>query len=156
MITQEFKEKYAALYWGQFVGIVPENYGKSPIQVTGWFMTLLTMSNLRLRSLESITDEEAVEVAKILVRHSKWSVTDRRRTSVKVSCGRYQLTIFFDGTFWFEEIYYQGLSKESKDINCDEVVHIIDHLRSRSFALPYLGVSVDEMVKEGFVEIAGQ
>ena len=113
-------------------------------QNTGW---------LQLRSLESITDEEAVEVAKVWVRHYNWSVTDRKRSSVKVSCKCYQLRIFFDGTFWFEEIYYRGLSKGSADIICDEVVHIIDHLRSRSFALPYLGVSVEEMVKEGFVEL---
>lgn len=130
MITQEFKGRYKALYFGQEVLV-------SPTATMGQTITLGKVipigeepddSFLRLRSLESITDEEAVEVARIWLEKTN-GLGVHPATGIE---------------------YIKAHAKEQfKRVDCG----LIDYLRSRSFALPYLGVSVDEMVKEGFVEL---
>lgn len=126
MITQEFKERYAALYWGQKVAMI-QGF-ESLITVDARLMEVSRVCKLRLRSLESITDEEAVEVARIWLGKTKG-------LGVHPETGKEYIKVYAKEQF--------------KRVDCA----LIDYLRSRSIALPYLGVSVDEMVKEGFVEL---
>ena len=150
MITQEFKERYALLYYGQNVLLV---HTSEPIlnlnKRTFHYDFCWKSAKLRLRSLESITDEEAVEVARI----ERWDgeLTVKRLDSVVYVYGKYSdyhIKIFTG--IGFVDTYADILESAGGVSVCT-----YDYLRSRSFALPYLGVAVEEMVKEGFVEIAG-
>lgn len=132
MITQEFKERYAALYWGQKVAVGTKHHDQLFVIGKGIF-EIWCIEKLRLRSLESITDEEAVEVARIVYSNSAFHTPEYGKSFIKK---------VVNGDSWNAHYYAYG-----------KVLHAIDYLRSRSFALPYLGVPVDEMVKEGFVEL---
>lgn len=134
MITQEFKEKYAALYWGQKVAMI-QGF-ESLITVDARLMEVSKVCKLRLRSLESITDEEAVEVAKI------FGLWDGEALDSDISIQEI-INDLFDEKCIMPADYVSGFI----------IGHSVDYLRSCGFALPYLGVSVEEMVKEGFVEL---
>lgn len=93
------------------------------------FQLELHDAHLSLRSINSLTDSEAIEVAKMYPTFGKTDEIQRTR-------------IFLD----------QQLSlSDSRWINLPS--HIIDYLRSIGIALPFMGLSVNQLIEAGVLKI---
>jgi len=85
---------------------------------------------LELTPLSAITDEDAIEVAKIL----NETVRNDRYKEVIID--------YFDGHF------------ETTNSNRKwQIMHVTDYLRSKSYALPWMGLSVEDLVNYGWVKL---
>lgn len=129
-ITQETRAKIFALYWGQEIAFHLDDSVLLKVEdiisiikdlpATGRQLSLL------LTPLSAITDEDAIEIAKI--------------------CG-------------IEEgVISSGLKKDfrknlSNDLFDDMTIDIADFLRSRGYALPAFGFTVDELVEVGVFKL---
>lgn len=159
----ENKSKFFAQYWGQKVmrcktfnvttgkglsGLMYVDINSETIK-ENWF--------LELKPLFSISDYEAIKVAKIVCpemfqnagvdpikieRHDEWLTVWRRRNV-------YSVDIDFLGytTCQNEEVEYKR--------NSIGTTFAIDYLRSRSYALPWMNVYVEEQVNRGWVKVKG-
>ena len=128
------KQRFFALYWGQ--------------QVLCWKGLHTTLDEcywiegresdieryLSLYSLSDITDEDAIEVAKI----KGWNDVLNEKGNIKAIKD------------WLFEQEYQYLSETNTLFRCGEM---IDYLRSRGYALPFNGRSVEEMIELGWLKI---
>lgn len=125
-IPQEIREKIFALYWGQTILIYDDT--EYPFNVLGHTIEIRD-SYLFLTPLHLITDEDAIEVGKMLEYAGKI-------------------------TRWQRE-YYVEIGKdyiEDSGHNCYKL-RITDFLRSRGYALPYLNFSVDDLVESGIYKL---
>lgn len=132
--TLENKAKFFAQYWAQKCIIVSE---KAIVKqnIDSYFINRLEVYNecfLELTPLSQITDEDAIEVAIQL------------------------------GWIDHEEITQIHYAKEflnnEEDDNCSfkSYCFIVDYLRSKGYALPYMGLSVEELISYGWIKIAPQ
>lgn len=138
-LTNELKARFFALYWGQQVGKIEptkEYLGLCWVKHFDSLHPVISpseLSYLELRPLSSITEEEATEVANTVYPY----VTDSERVDldaiVKYLTGIYPI----DG---------------SEDTT-NNMFHLCDYLRSKGFALPFMGISVDEMLKAEWIKL---
>jgi len=82
---------------------------------------------LELKPLSSITDEDAIEVAKIL----GYDYSDE---------GDY----FTTASNYLERYYYNPK---------DTSIGVVDYLRSRGYAYYYMGLDVDEQIEYGWIKL---
>tara|TARA_B100000378_G_scaffold236018_1_gene202678 strand:- start:2565 stop:3005 length:441 start_codon:yes stop_codon:yes gene_type:complete len=135
------KAKFFAQYWDQKIltGI--------PVDKPFTFRRLnhqniqkgIMYSFLELKSLSDITDEDAIKVAKI----ANWSPLHADR----VKAGK---QIIF-GDFGIPEE-----AVDSSDEDYDSILNYIpvfDYLRSKGYALPYNGLSVEDQIEYGWIKI---
>jgi len=132
MITQKEKEQIFALYWGQLV--IAAKDGKVTEGTYIWNPYYHNMNNvcLLLKPLSAISDEDAMKVAKMdrEIENEQFGALETRE----------QITV------------------EEVRINVTEFVQlfqfpIVDYLRSRGYAVPYMNHSVDELVNEGIFKL---
>lgn len=127
--TIENKQRFFALYIGQDVlkGNA-KNHDKHTVTTTllsnDW---LSGKTCLELRSIFQITDEEAIEVSRL----AGWRVAN-------VIAGR--------------EIIRK---MNSEDGSCTplEILSIMDYLRSRGFLLPFMDLSVEQILAYGWAQV---
>ena len=145
--TLENKAKFFALYWGQMVL-------SDGIEIGGCVGDCEPDMFLELKPLSSITDEDAIEVAKILRPHSfemhprGWKVN---RTENEIEITHRQSIFEFD-------IDYSGSLGVDSDAGWSylgnaEQLFAYDYLRSKGYALPYMGLSVEKLVEYGWVKL---
>lgn len=126
--TLENKAKFFAQYWG--VEVV--NYGKGTKLTSVDFVDFIDLKNelfLQLTPLSQITDEDAIACAKLIY-----------------------------GDYHIEQMF-NVLSKEKalfeihKSIN--DTTHFMrnDFLRSKGYALPYMDLSVKDLISYGWVKL---
>lgn len=105
---------------------------------------------LKLSPLSKITNEHAIEVAKIWKLDYKWLI-DRCGNFLMLECEDYIMWFdFISDCFDFEEKYQgeenieaHGCVKETT--SCEDIVEIIDRIRELGYALPYKGQSLFEL-----------
>jgi hypothetical protein len=158
-INNENKAKFFALYWGQkvFEWKYPEHAVSFGIvkPVSGFIENFAQCGWLNLKPLSQISDEDAIDFLKIL--WSKSTITDCRIDRVDR-----------DGSVWSRICSVDYDYKNSKgqiycnidnngfsylNSNQDTVIKLADFLRSRGYALPWMGLTVDELVKAGWVKL---
>lgn len=151
--TTEEKARLFAQYWGQEVLI--DNIGKKMIVGLAWSAgwTDRVKSYLELKPISSISDDHAIEVAKIA--HSptftypaKWEIMrDLEYEFVTVtSKGSYHS---FDISTTDGSIdMYQEDHKSDNSINHYAAC---DYIRSKGYALPFMQYSVEEMIEFGWI-----
>jgi hypothetical protein len=124
--TLENKAKFFAQYWGQYVsGII----GAGRTKRLGEEIPLNLSAYLQLTALSLITDEDAIEVAKI----RSYSDLFTGKEIVKyIDNGNYEVTI----KFWPSEI-----------------IAITDFLRSKGYALPWMDLSVKGLIAYGWIKL---
>ena len=127
-ITNEIKAKYFALYYGQKVLY----NGCDTVVVNGSYNWLHSSHILVLTPLEHISDDDAIEVAEILYE----SVT--RDTSIK------------NGKRIADDIIEGFIGDEFK---ASDYIRAIDYLRSKSYTLPYLDYSVNNLIELGLIKL---
>lgn len=137
-INNENKEKFFALYWGQGV-LCSLVYGD------GWGINSGTIKKhssndinyskwLSLKSISKISDEDLLKIYHL---HSA--------------------SIGYDYTMDFKpplEMAKHWMEKEENWKKSVAKYSIVDHyLRSRGYALPWMGLLVDEMVEAGWIKL---
>lgn len=132
-LTPELKERFFAQYWGQKVYKnrefdFPSAYGRVTIPSHG----LGHGDYLSLRQASNLTDEEAIEVAKI------GGVSYQLESSM-VHHGRILLREYIDSS--------------RCNVRGSDWMVIQDYLRSIGVCLPFMGHSVDTLVAAGWVKL---
>ena len=135
--TPENKAKFFAQYWGQKVGV--ELRGSKRESNENYSINEMTIDPvgddyLELKSLSQITDEDAIEVFHI---SKKWNNWMYRKDTKKLEQGRQIIKDFMsDGIYWYPKM----------------LLAVSDFLRSRGYALPWMGISVEEQVEFGWIK----
>lgn len=142
-ITPEIKAKIFALYWGQEIMVWFYTGGekaKSLCKVAGNHMKSYYIERgcLEVKPLSSITDEDAIEVAKLM----GWNRvlppnTEGHPLDFSVSV--------YD---------FNWIKNKANDLS-KYPIQVTDYLRSKGYALPAFGYSVDELVEAGVFKLKG-
>lgn len=149
-INLDNKERFFALYWSQDV-LCSEMYGDGG---TIYSVTMKTDSVkdkwLLLKPLSKISDEDAVEVAKIVFpRINDWKFADRQQGDVWIDDNEDQDLgiVFTEGLFEING-YEFNIADEF-----ERIIKATDYLRSSSYALPWMGISVEEQMQHGWIKL---
>lgn len=178
--TPENKAKFFALYLNQRV-FWHEEYGKEvaildSIKIETRYGYLVEGYKLLLTPLSQITDEDAIEIAKILnpelypdpkFKISKGYSERGHNISENVLCievknlipfpiERYYLWSLIQIDLEENEVITGSFENDGDllvDDHSENILHVYDYLRSRGYALPWFGLSVEELVNRGWVKL---
>jgi len=136
-LNNENKAKFFALYWGQEV----QSHGKEMFHVTG---ILVRQSYLQLKPLSAISDEDAIDVLNVLMGYEENYYQDWHPNIQKV----WMQTIKIDLNDDFGSRQVPALQSYFK-----YTWQVGDFLRSKGYALPWMGLSVVEMTEAGWIKL---
>ena len=125
-LNNENKAKFFALYWGQDWLTCPVLGDRGHIYSNTMKDDQIKDRWLTLKPLSSISDEDAIEVAKM--------VFGDRFSS--------HLIIGQSYAHWLNKNPLYALDWK-----------VVDYFRSKGYALPWLGLSVEEMVDAGWIKL---
>lgn len=132
--TLENKAKFFALYWGQSV------YNNPKIK-NGGFICLsgrnLKNGCLELTPLSQISDEDAIEVFDILFGYSESHKNKPKEFKIEF------------GKDWSDSINRETFGQ----LFPKGYLHMIDHLRSKDYAVPWLDLTVEDLIAYGWVKL---
>lgn len=136
-INNENKAKFFALYWGQDV-LCSDMYGDGGTIYSATMKTnSLNEKWLFLKPLSQISDEDAVAIAKILFgSESDWAVENW------IKLIKLNLTDQFGSNIFPNIQPYFSISWS-----------VCDYLRSKGYALPWMDLTVDEMIEAGWIKL---
>ncbi len=122
------KEKFFAQYWGQEVAIQNEGGGTGfRYDINEATITDIKSDYLLLTPLSMISDEDALQVGMLHdVPHLKNTLIIGKAI-----------------------IHWLNVNSKSRDLN----IEIIDFLRSKGYALPFMGLSVEQQIEYGWVKL---
>lgn len=129
--TIQNREKFFALYWGQEINDyrLGKFSNKKNQKVNGSAYGYLNLTPLSL-----ISDEDAIFIAVT----AGWNSGVHRRS-----------TLIKEGRL----IAIEGLHSTIDDIGFYEFIIITDYLRSKGYALPWNGISVQQQIEYGWVKL---
>ena len=144
-VDQQFKERFFAQYYGQEVVNHRKINGRSIIKIDHkYFFLNKSIKNdfLELTPLSAITDEHAIEVAK-LNRSINWN----NGLTPHVWKNNFGATVVSNGTKHIQKygqtlIGFEFLSSEQ-----------VDKCRELCYALPFGGKSVEELIEMGILKL---
>lgn len=170
--TLKNKATFSAQYWGQKVGMFSDNHENFDL-VIGEQLSLDKIRHLRLRPLSTISDEDAIEVAKLShqMLNVQFKVLKRDADLIHITWTsntniEYHVSIRYKYAAVNSNVNF--LKNEKEDFktfkhNIGEItlsserpvpyVAIVDFLRSKGYAIPYMGLSVDKLVDYGWVAL---
>jgi len=152
--TIENKAKFLVQYWGQNV-LVAGGYKNTPTYFTVNADTMHTIDSdyLELTSISQISDQDAIEVAKLqaptfdnkskVLRLDNSIEIHRLNNVVKIT---HEISTFHRGILLMVGGAVQTMYAY------DSLV-FTDYLRSNGYALPWMGLSVIEQINRGWVKI---
>ena|SRR5690606_29772386 len=160
----ENKANFFALYWGKDVANIRLPHEEEYRGVID-SITMDHITHLELKPLSSISDEDAIEVAKILNKETR----NNFRTRFIYEIIKKTDGVYVDVKADYSDIksanpkqVYVGVIDISNfrwvykgESNSQMVGVCIDYLRSRGYALPFMGLSVEELVNRGWVKLKG-
>ena len=153
--TLDNKAKFFAQYWG----VKTDNSGAYS-HIDGMVLQAIQFGigdcAIELRPLSSITDEEAIEVAKIFHRYSN---------SIEYNID-YKTNTFrekFAQLYWMEDnerrvvinFCYDG-TFHAVQANNETFLKAFQYIQFKGFALPYHNLSVEQLIEYGWVKLTGQ
>ena len=155
--TIENKARFFAQYWGQEVAIHCNNL----YYVNAIMDKIGEHYYLELTPLSQITDEDAIALAKIVTYNP--SDINYNPDNVWVGNGdengkgEYYIEIGV-GNCWEAELTITEnagvkLIYEENNIDIYDCVSIFDYLRSKRYALPFDGITVDELIEFGWAKL---
>ncbi len=167
-MTPEERNQLFALYWGQ--DVFARNHNNGTRDFSGR-VDNLAMDNseggfLLLKPLSSITDEDAIEIGKMVFysyREYPEDTTIIPKRSGNTIGARAVCDNFLEDEYysiWYDKdevpmevSWYSDIKRYKRDyIHAYGVGHI-DFLRSKGYALPFKTYSVKELIKEGFIKL---
>lgn len=150
-LTLENKAKFFAQYWGQLV--IEDVNGKGetflyPVVYSNMYR--FEESTVVLKPISSISAEDAYGVG---VRVNCWSWAERNMSFFE---NDEMKEVHVDGGKMFAEAigkpFGPGMSHPFAQ-NSTDILNAYDFLRSKSYALPWMGISVEEMVASGWIKL---
>ena len=145
--TLENKARFFAQYWGQHVLYFSSGFLRKIDN-----LTLDSVENddyLELKPLSNISNEDAIEIGKIT---GCWTAEE------VVECGdeiNYEL-------IKYGKLFCDGVGKKwGLGMSCpfvgtlQDIIDAIDYLRLKSYALPYMDLSVEDLIDYGWVKLKG-
>ena len=144
--TLENKSKFFALYWGieetgsdNYSHIMPDSWNEFPYFIGNQYLILTPLSQ--------ISDEDAIEVARILYGESDNFAIEFNAAGI-TSVSPYGLTCYGNtiDINWSGEVFYEAASSMS-------ILKAYDYLRSKGYALTWMGLSVEQLVEYGWVKL---
>lgn len=133
-INQEWKAKFFAQYWNQYIGYtINRAAGKQYVGVHFIHSYSLPTHYLELKPLSAIADEDLIGIS--------FTFPKDNRADIE---------------FQFYPDDYNGhwVAKNGQDRKEGYfTLRDFDYLRSKSYALPFMGLSVDEMVQAGWIKL---
>lgn len=109
---------------------------------------------LELKSISSISDEDAEEISKISISRDPISINIKRNESdyadieIENISEHSTWTLFISGI----DVYFKcGTSRNENDSNL--ILAVYDYLRSKGYALPYMDLSVEKLVEYGWIKL---
>jgi len=127
------QKKFNALYWGQPVGETWVAIGYKDTKVC----QAQDGFRLRLKSVNDISDEDAIEIAKMY----SLNINKNEYSVYKNDFGK---TFVSWGETYLEKLLIDDVLTKSESV---------DYLRSKGYALPYLGLSVQDLINAGWVKL---
>lgn len=104
---------------------------------------------INLNLISSITDEDTIEVAKLMgLTEGDFEIT-HRTTDIHINSYSQEFTLLFENC----SIYFNDFDTYSANTGID-YLSAYDFLRSKGYALPWMGLSVEEMVQAGWIKLA--
>ena len=161
--TIENKLKFYGLFIGQEVYFFESKIERiTPYLLhKDYGMGFLMEAHLELTPLSKITDEHAIEIAKIVT----YNPDDINYNPDNVwvgngdenGKGKYYIEIGV-GSCWEAELTITEnggvkLIYEDNNIDIYDSVRIFDFLRSKGYALPYNGLSVEQLIEYGWIKL---
>lgn len=159
-INNENKARFFAQYWGQLVLRSLTNGGNFHLYQVGFGNQYYNeLDYLELKPFSSISDEDAIEVAKIVCarhnRHYKESeITYKMEGKWKVilmvkNIERYEIHIMSDGIGFVDRLK-DGCG--DKNYYCPSQFHVSDFLRSHGYLVPFKGLTCEEIIEAGWAK----
>lgn len=163
--TLKNKAKFFALYYGQDVLTREDGFHKfwklgSEISVESalsrhWYDYKYY---LELKPLSSISDEDAIEVAKIMTFHDgKGLIIERKKNGEIEMYDRYNDEPHFLNTLFFFpdpfEIFSRDDNRNWFQYDAERFLEVTDFLRARGYALPWMGLSVEQLINYGWIKL---
>lgn len=109
---------------------------------------------LLLKPLSSITNEHAEELTKISICRNPLSITIKREEDYFCNI---EIVNTSDHSTWSlvlsdVDMYFKcGNSRSENDSSL--ILAVYDYLRSKGYALPYMGLSVEKQIKYGWIKL---
>lgn len=154
--TEINKEKFFAQYWGQEVINVLMNDGKyEKVSLKSKIWPYNEKDHLVLKSLLKITKEEVIEACEIGYKlaflgsnpSKKWNVEFSEKNFASVTCKGSHFSFEFD----LEGCPFIDLRNDDELTNLMKNEAVIDYLRSKGYAVPYMGLEVEQLIKYGWL-----
>lgn len=161
--TLENKAKFFAQYWGQTV-VNWNNNLQIKLKLNVLLNEIDEMDILELKPISSITKEDACIIAMLLVDWQE-SMSKLSPENIEVR-GRIdgdhvwdELVMNFKGSFSYVVRYRGGDfltwidSNGRCEWNTSNHLQVYDYLRSKGYALPWIGLSVEQLEEYGWIKI---
>lgn len=123
------KEKFFTVYWGQEVMVVADT-SKNTLVCVDTIVETEDGDYLLLTELRNITDEDAIEVSRILSETDIIMPLDERQQLFHVN---------------------RGKSHVLPVRPCNS--NVCDYLRSKGYLLPFMGLSTEELISRGWAKL---
>lgn len=167
--TLENKAKFFAQYWGQ------EVYGWHDGNTTNFQSLNITEDEfLILKPLSSISDEDAIKVAelahqlkggfKFVRKRDNHDIFLEKQTHSSIFYG-VRIGLFYHGDIsaWVRFEKTKDDKASQHDVNIGKInvsdqrpipyIAIVDYLRSKGYALPWNGITVEEQIELGWIKL---
>lgn len=133
--TLENKQKLFALYWNQKVGY----YDKfSNWNVGNGVLGLVSIEFLELQPISSLTDEDLEKAIEILhYKNDEYFISHFGKTRLEYA----------------KEKIIHGFTKDTYVGRITYLIECIDYLRSKGYALPWMGISVEKQIEYGWIKL---
>lgn len=160
MNTLENKGKLFAQYWGQKVMKVSDDMPTYTIEMISREITGDVF--LLLKPLSSISDKDAVKVAKMATYlHDKkdWKTTKIKNGRVYFKdnwqVGEYAYSDFFVkvNSFPLQGCFQEKKGKIIEQMHFQFPLHAYDYLRSKGYAIPWLNISVEQQIEFEWIKL---
>ena len=141
------KDIYFAQYWGQDNLVEPDGTFKV------WFTSDKGLENayLLLKPLSAISDEDAIEVAKFAISEYYKEENEKQEfpKEFTISRNKFDVEISY-GVFVVNIHLSTAIVNVANEGAC---LHCYQYLQSKSYALPFHGLSVEELQSRGWLRL---
>lgn len=163
------KARFFAQYWWQKLFVIN---GNNEDTYNNWRTEDLDKGYMLLTPLSDITDEDAIKCAQLAHDRKSDFKVDRRNDIIHVTYfnesikAEYHVCINFRYATINCNLHFKkdgNDEAESFKVNIGEVqmsayrvvgyIQIVDFLRSKSYAIPYMGLSVEKLIEYGWVKL---
>lgn len=157
-LNKENKQRFFAQYWGQEVGHMSDGHFEFPeqIKVEIGAGTIYRIGHIELKPLSSITDEDLKEVVRLAINKPVLSINETANCTTAVCNDTINIHEKHLVKVWHRTGNVSALFRRGNNYDIQKIHDqpgVIDFLRSRGYALPWMGISVEEMVKAGWVKL---